>query len=178
MGRGSAAALAWLAVVWALVHGGCRDQASDGTKGDRRSDDADRPVTGFADPATVNAARFRMQHVAYFGGMTTAVSISGQTAVVEWTGPGGGDPRTVERALTAEQTALYRDVINLIVRDELWNQADAHVEAVDGGELSFDFEVSGRKGRFKLVNSSPAHLRPFLTKANLLLSSLQEQTRR
>jgi hypothetical protein len=72
-------------------------------------------------------------------------------------------------SMTGEERAVLLDVLNMIVKDGLFDQTDERdLYVVDGGELRFRFAIGNRHGQFRLVNAEPPHLEKFLFKVHEL----------
>lgn len=125
--------------------------------------------------ADLKSAVLKSKTVNYFGGMTVSVTLKADIATIERTFPNLSrrPPKTTKVRLNKEQRESFREILNIIVREELWKQQDVTVKAVDGGERIIEFQVGKHKGKFKLINAFPKHLAPFLTRTQELINSLE-----
>jgi 3-methyladenine DNA glycosylase AlkC len=168
--------LAWSSLLTlSLGLGGCAPPLTQKEKIER---ELATPVKGFVDEKDLGQATFRITRVEYFGGFTNHVEFAKGKATLT-NGKALGNEKNAKPAprvhtLSADEKAALNDVLNLIVRDKLWTQPDAKTEGVrDGGEVLYEFSVGGHEGKFKLINSSPAHLHVFQTKAANLMNQIE-----
>jgi hypothetical protein len=158
-----------LAVCLALVCGCARPLTVE----EKLEQDIANPVKGFVEPKDLKNATFSMTTVEYFGGFTTRTEFQGGKATVTKSSMMEGMPKQAPRVYTltpADQEA-WADVVNVIVREELWTQGDVKTSGVaDGGEVIYEFKVGEHEGKFKLINSSPEHLHVFSIKAANLVN--------
>lgn len=159
-----------------LAAAGCAQPLTEEQKRER---DVAGAIQGFADQKTVDQATFSMTTVEYFGGATTRTEIKNGKVTITRTGVMlGGDqppPKTEKTyTLAASDQQAWANLINVIVRDKLWDQGDVKTSGVaDGGEVRYEFKVGEHEGKFTLVNSSPEHLYVFTQKAAYLTNLIE-----
>jgi len=136
-------------------------------------------VHGYISDRAAGFATFRMTSMEYFGGYLREWEYADGSAVYrERPGMPGTPVASVTIPLDENQRLLFADILNLVVKQELWNQPDLQQLAADGGEQTYDFFVSGHSGHFKVINIEPPHLDIFHHKCWRLMESLKETSKR
>jgi len=146
------------ALLLACLLSGCGRQL---TEQETRQRDLTERVRGFVDAKDVDAAMLAVTTVEYFGGFRTRFEVQGGQATItrssQMEGAVKKPPATY--TLTPADLENWTDIVNLIVRDKLWEQGDVKTSGVaDGGETHYEFKVGAHQGKFRLINSSPEHL--------------------
>ena len=84
------------------------------------------------------------------------------------------DKKLVSEILVSAFSPLKENSsINLVVKQDLWDQSDLQQLAEDGGEETYEFSVSEHRGQFKIINIKPPHLEVFRHKCWRLMDSLK-----
>jgi len=145
----------------------------------KRQEHLNQQVSGYLEDDAMRSAAFRMISVEYFGGYLREWEYAdGSVVYRERPGMPGTPVASVPIQLDENQRLLFADVLNLVVKQELWNQSDLQQLAADGGEQTYEFSVSGHSGQFKVINIDPPHLDIFRHKCWKLMESLKEASRK
>ena len=124
-------------------------------------------------------AAFRMTTMDYFGGDQKEWEYSDGSAI--YREHSSIEDRTVESpkiTLTEYQRTLLSEIMQLVVKQELWNQPDAEDnDVLDGGDVCYEFDVGTQSGKFKLINIHPFDLEDFEHKCTKMMNSLQAATK-
>ncbi len=135
-------------------------------------------ISGFATDDEVRGAHLRMTRVHNFGGYLFEWQYAdGKLIYTERRGMPGTSRSSRSLPLTEAHRQLLSDIVNLIKKQKLWDQADQSQPVTDGGEDAYEFTVGGRHGKFKLVNTSPPHLDIFEHKCRKLLELSKKQAK-
>ena len=114
----------------------------------------------------------------YFGGYTQEWEYADDSAIYrERPGMPGTPVASAAIQLDENQRLLLADILNLVVKQELWNQSDLQQLADDGGEQTYEFSVSDHSGQFKVINIESPHLDVFCHKCWKLMESIKEASK-
>jgi hypothetical protein len=133
-------------------------------------------VRGRVSDADAQSAVFRTTYVAYCGNVRQEWEY--KAGVLTYRAWNERDVLVHNVSVSPDdlQRSLLLDILNLVVKQQLWRQSDVFPAQVtlDGGAKGYEFTVGGKTGRFKVVNSSPEHLDLFEFKCGKLLGALRE----
>ena len=132
-------------------------------------------VRGYLSDQELDRAFIRVTNVEYHGGYVTEWEYVNGSFFIRSSGEGRRPIRESTVDLSEEQAALLHDAMNLIAKQELWNEGDHFEAAVDGGETVYTFEIAGKIGKFKVVNTDPPELELFRYKCGMLTYLLRDE---
>lgn len=142
------------------------------------------PVRGYATPEQTSSIPIRYRSTTGFGGgYDYTIKSDAVTVVISDPDP-SAKPRTKTggpHTLNPAEQELFRDLVNIVVRDNLWEQTDVlkpdEQRYPDEGYTTYSISDVTRTRSFKIEQWLTAELEQFGWKITLLSSSIRERVK-